>query len=258
MEYSSIASLYRVAVQEGQGLGTAYEYYVKHRLIRKSFERVGYPKSILIAGLPEKYGYSIDFVMLADRLNVPVVVVDDNANKMDEFARVCSAAKGSGFLSDRLNMHTVLVNDWSSVHLGQMFDAAMSCGVLQRLPSREKEDYVNRLGQSARLVALFAPNAGNAAHAKITQLRTVSLSEMRGLMMNAGFRLIDSGYVDMPPLPPGLKWEGLRKPSASRKGVQSIALRLLALWSHTEKALSPLKPRGAHIVYSIGQPTVTS
>jgi len=47
----SMKKLYSLALAEGEGLGTAYEYYVKIRLIMKVLK--GFvPRSVLIYGLP--------------------------------------------------------------------------------------------------------------------------------------------------------------------------------------------------------------
>ena len=54
IQQQSIKSLYPLALAEGEGVGTAYEYYPKRlRLVRwlKQKQRL---QHILIAGLPEK------------------------------------------------------------------------------------------------------------------------------------------------------------------------------------------------------------
>jgi hypothetical protein len=73
----SVKDLYTLALAEGEGMGTAYEYYVKRMALRRFLDGRPRPDSILIAGLPEKYGASLDFVLLGSELGAAAAVVDD-------------------------------------------------------------------------------------------------------------------------------------------------------------------------------------
>jgi hypothetical protein len=73
----SIKDLYALALAEGEGMGTAYKYYVKRLILRRFLDGRLQPRSILIAGLPEKYGASLDFVLLGSELGATITVVDD-------------------------------------------------------------------------------------------------------------------------------------------------------------------------------------
>jgi hypothetical protein len=53
---ATIRSLYPLALLEEQGMGTAYEYYSKLRIILQAFEQTTVPRSLLALGLPEKHG----------------------------------------------------------------------------------------------------------------------------------------------------------------------------------------------------------
>jgi len=64
----SIRKMYPYALLEGQGMGTAYEYYSKLAVMRRVFQVTRAPRSIVAMGLPEKHGYDLDFVLLAHEL----------------------------------------------------------------------------------------------------------------------------------------------------------------------------------------------
>ena len=74
----TIKSLYPINLLEGEGVGTAYEYFVKLKKLERFINTIGPVKRILIAGLPERYGLSMDFVLIGRMLNAQVVVVDEN------------------------------------------------------------------------------------------------------------------------------------------------------------------------------------
>ena len=64
----SIKSLYPLALAEGEGVGTAYEYFAKRLHLARWLKGTKPPQHILIAGLPEKYGASLDFMLLASEV----------------------------------------------------------------------------------------------------------------------------------------------------------------------------------------------
>ena len=51
-----IAELYPYALAEGEGVGTAYEYFAKRRVVGPLLSRLPAHARVLVAGLPEKYG----------------------------------------------------------------------------------------------------------------------------------------------------------------------------------------------------------
>jgi hypothetical protein len=79
------------------------------------------------------------------------------------------------------------------------------------------------------------------------------MEDLKRSVTNAGLSLVSFGYLDMPPFPPGLKWAGLKKPTTSKRGIQSVLAMALTLWSHSEKVLGFLKAKNAHIVYFIAE-----
>lgn len=243
---------YLLAVVEGEGLGTAYEYIVKHDLIRKVFDQVGRPKSILVAGLPEKYGFSMDFVSIAGRLGAEIVIADEREEKLESFSQRFSKAKELGLLSN-LRLNIALISDWCNVSLERTFDLIISCEVLQRMSQVMRAKYLRQLAGMADTLVFFAPNAENTAHAKISKLQALRLDELTDLSKSSNLELLASGYIDMPPFPPGLKWAGSRRRTTLNRGLQKVMMSFLTLWSHLENALGFLKAGNSHMVYCISK-----
>ncbi len=82
----SVYDYYPIAMAEKEGAGTAYEYYVKARLLRQVIPAASPPRRILVAGLPEKYGFSMDFAILACSLNAEILFLDERAERLNVFA----------------------------------------------------------------------------------------------------------------------------------------------------------------------------
>ncbi|MGB9485744.1 MAG: hypothetical protein WCD04_06500, partial [Terriglobia bacterium] len=96
----SINSLYPLALAEGEGIGTAYEYYAKRLVLARWLASLRPPRRLLIAGLPEKYGSSLDFFLLAQDLAVTeVVVIEDRPWALEKCRRSLAAAQAIGELT---------------------------------------------------------------------------------------------------------------------------------------------------------------
>jgi len=173
MKTYSIRALYPINMAEGEGIGTAYEYYVKLGRLRSLLRSVGKPKSILVAGLPEKYGLSMDFILLGWMLHAEVTVVDDRAEFIERAERTVCALGEEGLLSGvKVNFKRVArIAELGAVELGpDRFDFAVSNEVFQRLNKLEKGRYISGLRENARSFALFVPNGENRAHADLSGL----------------------------------------------------------------------------------------
>ena len=92
----NIRSLYAVNLLEGEGVGTAYEYYAKSKKLKRFLHAIGRPKRILIAGLPERYGLSMDFFLLGDRLDAETVVIDERPDALARAGNVIEALRSEG------------------------------------------------------------------------------------------------------------------------------------------------------------------
>ena len=241
-----LAEYYPIALAEGEGVGTAYEYLAKWRAIRKLLPGV---RRLLIAGLPEKYGSSLDFAALACALDADLVVVDEREEALVKLKQALVRAN----LAPRMVMRQVSLDAIADLP-DPPFDLALSCEVVQRMDRPMRDRFVAGLARVAKRIALFAPNAGNRAHATRSHLNALALDDLSGLMAPAGFMLEDRGYVDMPPFPPGLTLSQAKREQVKQARWQGPALALLHLFCLGEERLPPSGKRPfAHIVYAVGR-----
>ncbi|MBK9050196.1 MAG: hypothetical protein IPL78_04505 [Chloroflexi bacterium] len=80
----ALKQLYPLALIEGEGLGMAYEYFVRRRLLRGWLNTRPRPRRLLIAGLPERYGFSLDFFLMAQEWSAELVVVDERPQRLEK------------------------------------------------------------------------------------------------------------------------------------------------------------------------------
>jgi hypothetical protein len=245
-----IKSLYPLALAEGEGVGTAYEYYAKRLLLAPFLKRGPRPARILVAGLPEKYGSSLDFLLLAAELGARVVVADHRPAALAKSQRSLAAAQQQALLAD-VAPHYVQVPGLAGLGgVDGPFDLALSCEVLQSLPAGERPAYWQRLRALAPAVALFAPNGGNPAHSKLTGLQTLSLAELGALV--ADTPAAEVGLVDLPPFPSGMTRSAEQRQQAATGKVEEIVMAGLGYYARLEKFLpAPVRRRYAHMVYAL-------
>jgi hypothetical protein len=278
LAHYTIKDLYALALAEGEGMGTAYEYYAKRLALGRWLKARPRPASILVAGLPEKYGASLDFLLLAGELGAAVTVVDDRPAAL---ARLRGALVGPQRSATTGRSETSEV--WNSVaqpsaivladlpHLATLtgrFDLAVSSEVLQRLAAAERPAYVAALRARADALALFAPNADNPAHTGRSGLAGLQLDEMSALMQATADRRpptaageaavggrrspVVSGYIDMPPFPPGITRSDEQREQATQGAFEAVVMGGLRVYAHGERLLpGALRRRQSHIVYAL-------
>ncbi|MCA9982240.1 MAG: class I SAM-dependent methyltransferase [Anaerolineales bacterium] len=253
MKSLTIKELYPLALAEGEGVGTAYEYFAKRLALRRWLgqggEKTPRPCHILIAGLPQKYGSSLDFFLLASELGAELTVVDDRPEAIAKGQRSLAAAQEQGFLP-------ALVPNWLTTadlpHLpeltpAQPFDLVLSSEVLQRLAPPERSVFVARLGELSTAVGLFAPNADNEAHVGRSGLGGITLAEMQALVLHPAE---PSTYIDMPPFPPGITRSDEQREQATSGRLEALAMWGLSWYARLEKWFPGRVRRAyAHIVY---------
>jgi len=220
--------LSKIAKIEGEGLGTSYEYLTKSRILLPLFETIR-PKRVLICGLPEKYGYSMDFVMLSSAFATKVFVLDERKRKITTFKSILKTVIEALNLSDEL---------LKKIHIEQRdlydipkeeFDIALSCEVLQRFHKDKRELFVSRVRSMGKLCCLFAPNAKNISHAKISKLNGITLEELRSYFKRD--EILSSGYIDCPPNPPGVSFSKEGEVSCfDLSKTELIVAKLLIVW----------------------------
>jgi hypothetical protein len=250
----SIKSLYALALAEGEGVGTAYEYYAKRLTLARWLKQVGRPVRMLVAGLPQKYGSSLDFLLLAEELGAAVTVVDERPFALDKLQSSLEAARAAGWLtavSPQL-LHTANLADLGE--LDGSYDLSISAEVLQRLPAADRPRYVARLWQLGTAVALFAPNEDNPAHTKISGLDGLTLTEIQSLFPTPHSPAPSpySGYIDMPPFPPGIIRSDEQRAQATSGKLEGLAMWGLGYYARAERWLpTAVRRRQSHIVYAL-------
>ncbi|MGA3122981.1 MAG: methyltransferase domain-containing protein [Polyangiaceae bacterium] len=241
----AIKTLYPVALAEGEGVGTAYEYAAKARIVAPlvaALRALGGKPRILVAGLPEKYGTSLDFAVLADRIGAEITVVDDRPGAIDRARRSVEVVRRSGRL---LGLRvTFEVADLAGLGSHAGVDAVLSSEVLQRVAPAARWAFTAALRSLAPLGAVFVPNSENASHLAISGLAGMSLAEMRH-----GFGGARVEYVDMPPFPPGIARNDQQREKASTGTTEAVAMAGLDVYCAAERFVPNwLKRHFAHIV----------
>lgn len=251
LPFRSIRSLYPLALAEGEGIGTAYEYFAKRLALRRWLATLPRPQRILIAGLPEKYGSSLDFFLLAQELApVSLVVIDDRPPALEKVRKSLAAAQAVGQLT-QIHPQYVKVTEMGQLDelIGE-FDLCLGSEVLQRLTPVSRQRYVQRLAQLTPSLALFAPNADDPSHTTLTGLPGLTLTELCALAEPAGRRTA-AGYVDMPPFPPGLTRSAKQRDRAASGRLEAVALWGLGYYARSEALFPSSWRRGnSHIVYA--------
>jgi hypothetical protein len=256
----SIKSLYQLAFSEGEGIGTAYEYFAKRLVLGRWLTGRARARRVLIAGLPEKYGSSLDFLLIAQELGATeIVVAEDRPGALEKGRQGLAAAQAMGELNG-LQPQFVLCSDLERMpELTPGFDVCLGSEVLQRLSPAAGQQYVTTLTKLARAIALFAPNGDNPSHTNISGLSGLRLTDLNALLQKVGTRA-EVGYIDMPPFPPpfppGITRSAVQRQQASNGRLEGMVMWGLAYYARLERSF----PKGwrrhySHIVYALSPPT---
>jgi hypothetical protein len=244
----SIKSLYPLALAEGEGVGTAYEYFAKRLALRKWLPALTASGDILIAGLPEKYGASLDFLLLAEQLGRGVVIVDERPNALEKVKGALAAAQEIGLLRSVKPSYLQVADLSKMIELPGRFGFCISSEVLQRIPAMDRTDYWQQLMELAPAAAVFAPNADNPAHTNLSGLAGLHLDELREIVGTAAA----TNYIDMPPFPPGMTRTGEQREQAESGRMEAIAMWGLGWYARLERFLpKQIRRTQAHIVFAL-------
>jgi hypothetical protein len=249
----NIQSWYPINLIEGEGVGTAYEYFAKLKKLRKFIISIGNPKRILIAGLPEKYGFSMDFFWLGAMLNAETVVIDDRSEALENTGRVLSKLKSKHLINETkisfVKTDSISeFNNQSVIRKG--FDLALSSEVLQRIDT-SKETYISNLMKVSKNFAVFAPNRSNESHASFSGLKSVWLKDLlKYCLKHSETRIYAYGYIDMPPFPPGVSRSQEKRDRAANSSFETFLMKALEIYNICED-ITPnfIKAKFAHITY---------
>lgn len=249
----SIKSLYHLALAEGEGVGTAYEYYAKRLVLRPWLKNLPPIKRLLVSGLPQKYGSSLDHLFLAEELGAEVVIIDERPEAVEKLQHSLTMAKGAGWLT-AVTPQFKLVDSLSNLkQVSGSFDLAIANEVLQRAPSAERGAYVAAQCERATAVAIFCPNAQNPDHAAHSGLDTLDLSELRSLMTQLpNCSMTSQGYIDMPPFPTGVSRSEEQRAQASSGQFEAFAMWGLGHFARCERFIpGKIRRQKSHIIYAL-------
>lgn len=244
----SIKELYVPALAEGEGVGTAYEYFAKRLVLARWLKKPPKPARVLIAGLPEKYGSSLDFLQLAQELGAAVTIVDERPFALQKLQHSLAAAQRVGWLT-AVSPQLIPVPHLADLReIAPDFDLCLGSEGLQQLAASDRPEYVRQVRRLARRAALFAPNGDNMAHTNISGLSGVTLAEIQQLVgANA-----KTGYIDMPPFPPGITRTEDQREQATSGTFEAIAMWGLGYYARLEHFLPTAVRRSqSHIVYAL-------
>jgi hypothetical protein len=241
--------LYEVALLEGEGLGTAYEYYMKRMLLNRLFFKFGIPRTICVFGVPEKYGSSMDFCLLAGDVKADSVTIYDEREQAVKKCRIAAEkVKERGIISD-------LVLEFSQKEgmelKGKQFDFITNCDVFQRFEEEKALSMINDAASNSSYSLFFLPNGYNVNHVASPDRKAID-PVLFVEKVKKSVEVLEWGYVDMPPFPSGSRISE-QKRSAVKSGIFSFGVFLvLKLWAVFE-AMLPffIKKKFAHAFYII-------
>lgn len=241
----SVKALYPLALAEGEGVGTAYEYFAKRLVLTRWLGKMTRPRTILIAGLPQKYGVSLDFYLLAQELNAALTVIDD---RPDHIAKAQAAHRTAELTNQPIYQQVADLAAFDEA-LTATFDLVICSEVIQRLPSEARPRYVQAMHTAGTHAALFCPNADNQSHVGISGLSGLTLAQLKTLVPQP---MRPISYIDLPPFPPGITRSEEQREQATSGRVEAIAMWGLGFYARLERFL-PLALRRpyAHIVYAL-------
>lgn len=244
----SIKELYVPALAEGEGVGTAYEYFAKRLVLARWLKSQPQLARVLIAGLPEKYGSSLDFLQLAQELGASVTVVDERPFALQKLQNSLAVAQKEGWLT-AVSPQLIPVHHLADLReIAPEFNLCLGSEGLQRLDASDRLEYVRQVQRLASRVALFAPNGDNMAHTNISGLAGVTLSEMQQIVGASA----KTGYIDMPPFPPGITRSEDQREQATSGKMEAIAMWGLGYYARLEHFLPTAVRRSqSHIVYAL-------
>lgn len=243
----SIKGLYPYALAEGEGVGTAYEYFAKRLVLRRWIAKLGDSGSVLIAGLPEKYGSSLDFLLLAEELGRKVVIVDERPEAIEKAKRSLAEAQKLGLLTGVSPRYKRLESFAELSEVKGQFGLCIGSEVLQRLDAPARQGYWDSL-RGIGPTAVFAPNADNPGHTNLSGLNGLHLDELRGIVGTA----VTSNYIDMPPFPPGMTRTDDQREHATSGNFEAFAMWGLGWYARMERFIPmSIRRKQAHIVFAL-------
>ena len=250
LRYLPISSLYTLARAEGEGARAAYQYFVKRLALGRWLSFAGRPRRILVAGLPEAYGAGLDLLQLAAGYGARVTVADERPHALSRHFRAWQSAQRQQRLRavEPTLVQVDSVAELSS--LSPVYDLCISSHVLQKLDAPARALYTARLRQLAPAVALFAPNADNAAYRRQGLHRHELNNLVAATAAQPGRPVPVTGYGDLLPVAPGQSTLDNQQPLTGGPSFTVSALNGLELYARVEPLVPlPIRRHRSHLVY---------
>lgn len=247
----SIVDLYPIALLEGEGMGTAYEYSAKLKMLQRVVAEIGPLQRLLIGGLPEDYGVDLDLALLAARHGCQTVVADDRLPLLETFAAALKSPPLAGLVDPgRFEMRHLETLARPTHPDDAPFDLWVTTSAIQRLNDGELAEYLAQVRGKSRHAVLLVPNKANKEHLILSGLDGFFLPDLVAICRQAGLRVREAGYLDVPPFPPGLQRSTEAKEKAAEGSIERLIMLGLEWWVRGERFMPRfVKRRFGHIAY---------
>ena len=254
---ASVPNLYHLALWEGEGLGTAYEYSVKLKLLRRVVSRMGPPRRVLVGGLPEAYGVDLSLALLAGWYDCQVVVAEDREPLLQTFFRGLEAPPLAGRVDPgRFEMRLLDTLARPTLPGDEPFDLWVTTSSIQRLDAAERAAYMAQVRATARSAVIMVPNKDNRAHTTITHIDGIYLPDLVALCQQAGLAVREADYLDLPPFPPGITRSAQAKEGAANSPIERLIMVGLEGLASVERFWPRFAKRPfSHIAYAVVEST---
>jgi len=251
MGNSSVIDLYPIALLEGEGMGTAYEYSTKLKLLQRVVAEIPPPQRLLIGGLPEDYGVDLDLALLAHWYGCHTVVADDRTPSLETFASALRSPPLAGLVDPgHFQMRHLETLARPTCADDAPYDLWVTTSAIQRLDDSELAKYLAQVREKSRHAVLLVPNKANKEHLTLSGLDGFFLPDLAATCRQAGLTVREAGYLDVPPFPPGLQRSAEAKEKAAESRVERLIMRGLECWIQIERFLPRfVQRRFGHIIY---------
>ncbi|MFA6217618.1 MAG: hypothetical protein WDL87_08240 [Candidatus Omnitrophota bacterium] len=245
---------YDLARLQNEGWGTVYEYLDKHLFLKKKISKTKI-KRILIAGLPEKYGYSLDFLMLAQELGVLCTVIDDRKDRIERTKEFVTglALKNKldlGLIKFIVSGNSIIPHDVDDHPL--KYDLVLSCEAIQRYSDPQQLEILKKLAFVSDSVFIFMPNALHSGHAR-SGLATVDIKQISSWKKELGGEYsLEYGFIDFAPWSSGITGKrNLPGVLAGCNLIQRLMAFIIELWLGLVKYMpARFCVNNSHIIYA--------
>lgn len=221
---------------QGEGWGTAYEYWVKYVYLLKTTARNQPIKRILIAGLPEKFGLGLDFLIFAQIKQCACVVVDERPEKIAQISKLTEYLVHELFLQEHLFTFVISdIREFTKKALStEKFDLVLNCEYLQRLSSSVREITIGDILNIAERGIFFVPNKDHEGHKMHSALHALTKEDTNQWKHSIEHMCYyHYRYIDFPPWPAGITLHsGIQRDNLKRKlYITYIVSCMLMIWA---------------------------